>query len=415
MNRKTLILTLFALLLVFSLAACGGDKGAEPTQAPVDTTSDTQSTNTDTGDNAAATPVPPTPTPEPTDTPVPPTPTPEPTDTPEPAEEMTSEFARIEDVVDSYHSVGEFVYEVTTTPADETESGNINLTVASDWVKADNVYGYNIATTLSGFDLSQAEGGEDVPQEMQMISVGDTTYIKFGDQWMAMPRSEMGEDDTMSINIDDFISDMDEVEKVGKETINGIKTIHYRYKDTTSFENILNDILASQLGEEEDLTKFKAVDTQTSGDIWIAEKDKYAVKVVINMETTFEGDDKTVHIKGLSRMEISDVNGDITVEPPADAPQPGDANVPGFEPGTFPMPEQTTVEGSFGGVTNLVSQLSVDEINAFFQEELTKLGWTNEGNEMMPTWTKDGQSFILMVSPNDDGTTSIVIMPNPEQ
>ena len=64
-------------------------------------------------------------------------------------------------------------------------------------------------------------------------------------------------------------------------------------------------------------------------------------------------------------------------------------------------------------MTNLISQLSVDEINAFYDEELPKLGWTKEG-DMMPTWSKDGKSFILMVTSNDDNTTSILIMANPE-
>lgn len=410
MKRKTLVLTLLALLLIFALAACGGEKGEETAATPASTaTSETQSSDAGAAKvEPTATPVPPTPTPEPTATPVPPTPT------PEPKEEMASQFARIEDVVNSYHSVGEFIYEITTKPADDTDSANIHFVMESDWVKADNPYGYNIATTISGFDLSQSENGEDIPQDMQMVLVDDTSYIKFGDQWVSASRSDVGEEDTLSINIDDFISDMDEVEKVGKETINGIKTIHYRYKDTSSFKDTLNDILSSQLGEDEDLTQFKAVGTQTSGDIWIAEKGQYAVKVEINMETTFKGEDKEVHIKGSSLMEISDVNGDITVEPPEDAPKPGQANVPGFEPGAFPIPEQTTVDGSFGGMVNLSSQLSVDEVNAFYQEELTKLGWTSEG-DMMPTWTKDGQSFMLMVTPNDDNTTTILIMVNPEQ
>ena len=322
MTRKTLFFTLITLLLLFSLAACGGEKATEaPTSAPAEK-APAEKAPTEKA-QPTPTPVPPTPTPEPTDTPVPPTPT------PEPQEEMSSEFSRIEDVVNSYHSEGESIYEITTTPADEMETGSIHMTIASDWVKADNIYGYNIATTITGLDISQAES-EDVPQNMEMISVDDTSYIKFGDQWMSMPRSEVGEEDTMSIDIDDFISNMDEVEKVGKETVNGIKTIHYRYKDTSSFENILNDILSSQLGEGEDISKFNAVDTKTSGDIWIAEKGKYAVKVEITMETTFKGEDKEVHIKGVSRMEISDVNGDITIEPPADAPQPGQASIPGF-------------------------------------------------------------------------------------
>ncbi len=417
MKRKNRVLPILALLLIFSLAACGG-KSAEPTQAPAtdNAPAASQPANSDSGAKTEATSVPPTNTPEPTNTPVPPTPTPAPTNTPEPQEEMASDFARIEDVVDSYHAEGEFSYIVTTKPKADDGDLDLKMTFSSDWVKADNPYGYNTATVIKGVDLGQGTNDEETPQDIQMISIDDVTYLKINNQWMSMQRDETGDDPTMSINVDDFIANMDEVKRVGKEKVNGINAIHYQYKDTASLESILNSIMEQQLGENEDLSQFEAVDTAASGDIWIAEKGKYAVKAETNMETTFKSKDgdKEVHIIGRTLVEIKDVNGDIVIEPPEDAPQPGQTSIPGFEPGTFPMPEKTTVEGSFGGMTNLTSQLSVDEVNAFYDEELPKLGWTKKG-DMMPTWSKDGKSFVLMVTSNDDNTTSILIMVNPEQ
>ncbi len=419
MKRKPLLFTILALLLVFSLAACGGGKDTEATTAPA--ANGATSAPADSGAAAASTPAPvATDTPEPTNTPAPPTNTPEPTDTPEPQEEMTSEFARIEDVVNSYHSKGELSYAVVITPDNGEDPLNITMTFDSDWVKADNPYGNNNATTISGFDLFQADNEEEgTPQDFQLISVDDTTYMKINDQWITAPRDQMGEDESMTFNIDDFVSSMDELKRVGKEKVNGINAIHYQYKDSSMFENALNGVLESQLKDNEDISQFEAVDTKTSGDIWIARKGNYPVKAEITMEATFKAKDadngapKQVHIKGRTMVEITDINGDITIEPPAKAPQPGEVSLPGFEPGAFPIPEQTTIEGSFGGMTNLTSQLSADEINAFYDEELPKLGWTKQG-DMMSSWTKGDDSFILMVTPNDDNTTAIVIMANPQ-
>ena len=414
MKRRTLILPILALLLIFTLAACGGNKDTQATTAPAANTSETTAdSGSSAADNAKATPAPPTAAPAATDTPIPATNTPEPTATPEPEEEMTGEFARIEDVVDSYHAEGEFHYEVSATPADKEMDVSLNMTISSDWVKADNAYGSNVATVIKGFDMPQADSEDNTPQNMQMISVDDTTYLKVNDQWLSMPRDQSNEE-SMSMNIDDFITSMDELEKVGTETINGIKTIHYRYKNAVEFEGILADILAQQAGEE--AGQYEPVSVKTSGDIWIAKKGKYAVKAETNMDGEFKNKEsgKVVHIKARNAMEISNINGDITIEPPADAPKPGQVSVPGFEPGTFPIPEQTTVEGSFGGMTNLTSQLSPDEINAFYDKELPKLGWTKQGGGLMPTWTKGDDSFVLMVTPNDDGSANIVIMTNPQ-
>ena len=413
MKRKTALLSILVLLLLLTLAACGGKKDASDQATDGASSSGAAAVATSPAKNPTNTPVPPTNTPvPPTNTPVPPT------ATPEPEEELTSDFARIEDVVDAYHSVGEISYSISATPASEDDNLDINMKFTSDWVKADNAAGYNVATTISGFDMLQPEGEDSQDlQEMSMIELDDTTYLNINGEWMTMPRDTMGEDSGPTINIDDFVGSADELKKVGTETINGVKTIHYQYKDTKQFEESLTSMMEGQLGDKEDLSQFEMKDTKVSGDIWVAKKGKYAVKAEINLETTFKAKegDKEVHIEGRTSVEITDINGDITIEPPADVPAKGSAAVPGFGPDEFPMPEKTTVEGSFGGMINLTSELSADEINAFYDKELTNLGWTKEGVDMMTTWSKGDNSFVLMISPKDDGGSEILIMNNSEQ
>lgn len=252
-----------------------------------------------------------------------------------------------------------------------------------------------------------------------MISVDDTAYVKMGDQWMSMPRDQADTQDNMSISLDDLVQDMNELKRVGKEKVNGVNTIHYQYKDFSFFKSTVNDILLQELQDKTDVAQYKLADAKNKGDIWIAKKGGYVVKVDLSFDATFKkSSDATdakapdkIHIQMTNVTDVSNVNGDITIELPADAPKSGEVTIPGFEPGTFPLPEQTTVDGAFGGMTSLSSKLSPDEINAFFDKELAKMGWAKtEG--VMPSWSKDGNSFVLMVTPGDNGATSITILPN---
>ena len=422
MKRKNLFLMITALLLVFALAACGGsDKATEAPaeKAPAATTETASQPEATKAQEAAPTEAPAEPTEAPTEAPAQPTEMPTEEPTPEPKEEMASEFVRIEDVVNSYHSKGEFGYEIKVEPADGSEPINMHMTFESDWVKADNKYGSNIATVITGINVPGVDGEtSDQPGEFEMISVDDTTYLKLNDQWVSVPRDQTaeGEDETFSINIDDFITDMEGMKEVGTENINGIEAIHYTYQDEKVFGEMLDEIASSLMKEGEDVNQYDRGDVVAQGDIWIAKDGHYAVKAEFNMETslTSKTKDKTISIKSHTLVEISNVNGDIKIEPPAEAPKPGEVNVPGFEPGTFPIPDQTTVQGSMAGLTTMVSQLSPEEVTAFYDEQLAKMGWT-KAEGMMPSWAKGDNSFTLMITPNDDGTTTIIIMTTSQQ
>ncbi len=411
MKRKSLFLILLALLLVFTLAACGGgDKATETAEkAPAATTEMATQAPATQPEATKAEEAQPTAAPEKEATSAPQE---EPTATPE--EKPISEVNRIEDVVNSYHSEGEFTYQVTVTPADDSEDISVDMTFESDWVKADNTYGYNMATTVSGLGMPTSNDNNDTANATyQLISIDDTTYIKMGDQWISAPRDQAGdESQTFSINIDEFASNLEDLDKVGTETVNGIKATHYTYKDESVYDSMLGDILSSLKKENENIDDYDKGNVVTQSDIWIANDGKYPVKAETTVEATFKSkvSDKQISVKAHTLVEISNINGDITIEPPADAPKPGEVSVPGFEPGTFPIPDQTTVDGSMAGMTTMTSQLSVDEVTAFYDEQLTSMGWTKtEG--IMPTWTKDGNSFTLMITPGDNNTTSIVILP----
>ncbi len=407
MKKITFVLVASLLLIGLLLSGCGSSQKeeAQPTEAPAQQAQQTEAPA------ATPTPVPPTPTPvPPTPTPVPPTPTPELT------EELSGSFTPIEEAVDAFRSKGSISYDISGLPDETDQQGmKIDMTFTNDWVKSDNPYGFNMKTTIEG--LNTGTESEDVPSSMEMVYYDDTVYLKLGDQWMTMPRDESDDASAMTIDPEDFISGMEDLKKVGTETVNGVKTVHYSFSNVENFTSMLNNIMQEVLKDKQDVT-MTAGQSSIKGDLWVAKDGNYPVKMDVDSAVTFDvtaadesgkKEDMTISIKMKIYNESYDINGDVTVEPPEEAPQPGQVNIPGFEPGAFPIPEQTTVEGSFGNMTSLTSQLSPEEVNAFYDEALPKLGWTKQAGPA-PSWSKGEDSFILMVTPGDNNTTSILIM-----
>ncbi|HID35134.1 MAG TPA: hypothetical protein EYP25_11330 [Anaerolineae bacterium] len=398
-NRVLILLT--ALLLVFALAACGGGE-KESTSAPARDTAGVTSTP---AQEAAAT-MPPTPTPEP------PTPTPEPTNTPtpeptpEPIEELSGSFQEIEDVVDSYRSKSEVHYIISGIP--DSEDINVTMEYVTEWTKADNPAGFNMAMRMTMSGLDNMEG-----DEVQIVMIDDTAYVKFDNKWVSMARDEM--DAPSALEVEDVLQGLVNPQRVGMEKVNGIETIHYSFSDITNYDFLLQGFLQENLKDE--YISMRPKQAKSQGDIWVAKDGGYLVKMDVRtyaeLEFIVDGEELSPAILDFRMYnEVTKVNSDIRIEPPEGAPKPGEVDVPGFDPGTFPIPEETRIEGSVAGMTSLVSQLGADEVSKFYDETLAALGWTKQEG-FMPTWTKDGYSFNILINPNEDGTTSIIIMTNP--
>ncbi len=394
-TKKHILLLITILSLALLLAACGGSEAEQPT---------------DTGGEkavAAATNIPvpeatDTPMPEPTDTPEPvPTDTPvtEPADTPEPEEESDiSTRNRMEELFDSFRSRGNFGTSIRYANGETEEQ---SMTFEMEWVNVDNEYGGDMSMVMTGFG-HEDEGSFD---SMAIYSVGDTMAMNVGGEWMSSPRdpSDFNDMPTMFQNPEDFTDNLDDLDRVGKETVNGFKTVHYRFEDSSFF---------GMLFSEEDLDPAENLDT-VSGDIWVAEDGEWVVKMVYEIEgkdIPDDGDQGDLEFIDMSwEFEVYEVNSIDSIELPDDAPEPGEASVPGFEAGEFPIPADTTMQGGFGGVYVLESALSEEEVNAFYDDELTALGWTKEEG-FMPIWSKDGVNITLMIGPGESGGTSIMIM-----
>lgn len=318
-------------------------------------------------------------------------------------------------VLKSFRATSESIF--ATTYADGTVDEQKSSFVSA-FVRTDGPFGFDESIEMSteDGDHAGADTGSDAapaPEKMVIISVGENTAMQMmGKQWtvaardvdQASPSFEMFSGLPGEMN--DILSD---AKKIGDETVDGIETTHYRVEDKTVFEAMLGTIMDESEGKL----------VQLGYDVWIAKEGGFAVKYqfVIEVEDAKVMDadgQEVVAPKMLMSMsyELSDVNTPITIEWPADAPEPGQIDMPGFDPGQFPLPPQSKVESSMFGITNITSSLSPDEVIAFYTDTLEGMGWIVEGMGGFYNWSKGDLTLSMVIGPDDTGGGSrITLMP----
>ena len=240
--------------------------------------------------------------------------------------------------------------------------------------------------------------GNDPQDQVEMIAIGQDQWIKFGDEWMY---AQAGEDETSEFgdvlfSPEEIFSDMagNDYDYLGKETVNGVKTKHYRFQITA-------DAAAA-------FAEMGSVEADTV-DVWVANEHglpEIPIKIVIVVKG--EVGDNGEHGTATITMELSDVNANFTIEPPADAGANAFAGLPEY-------PNATDVS-IFGSMFSFHTTDDVETVQAFYEKALTDAGWTKgEISEMegmvMEDWTKDDQTLSLMITADEEnGGSSVMLM-----
>lgn len=347
---KRWMMALIAALLLFSLACAGLGGGSDETETPVATQ--------ETGGEQQ-------PTQKPTE---------------EPTEESTDDETLPE--VDAEALKGLDSYRTKMTMRSEYDDGTVTeVSILQEYIR--DPY-------ASRMVMESVGGEEDAAGTMEMIQVGTTQWINFGGEWMQSEATDDGSgfgEDTM-INYDDITSDMgdDDYEYLGRETVNGIKTKHYRLN--------LTALEAAALG---------GGITEGSSEVWIADESDLPT-FTVRMIVTYKGDIETDK-PGMATIsqDVYDVNQDFTIEPPAEALAGGlPEDVPMYPGGT----ELTTMSG-------MVSFHAPDDaatVTTFYDEALVENGWEKDAEAFMPTFKKEGRELQLYISDDEAGGSSVVIM-----
>ena len=381
MITKRLLILPLIVLLALSLSACGKDKPtptAEPQAAP-----------------ATSTPVPPTSTPvPPTNTPVPATSTPaaaQPSDTSTRKVDASNTFAEPSAVLDAYRIRGRF--QITTTYSDTTTTSQ-DMTLDGAFVKADNAYGSN-----RSFQMTIKDG--DTVDDVAIYEIGDWVSARSQGQWITVGRDNAGNftamPDLLVGLVDQFALEGDKAQNLGDDPVSGQPAVHYRIDDISMFQDLAQIAPDSQ----------EVIDSVTM-DVWVAQDGNYILKynvqaAVSNVKETDASGADTMTSQAVDwSYEIYDANGDVTVELPADAPEPGAVSIPGFAEGAFPLPEGGQLAANAIGMPEVTSDLSQDELVKFYSDAFAALGWDFSGDFGLYQVSKGDVSFSMFIDVADN-------------
>ncbi len=372
---------LVVLLLGLTLAGCGRDEEPEPTA-------------TSTVAVATHTPIP-TSAPLPTETPIPAV---------SPTESVAVEtnlegpiFDIPSNILTSYRTRGALVL-TTLLNGDGTERESLQLEGA--YVAIDGEFKFN-----QFFVLDALQAGSTVTETVAIYQVDDVVAAYFDGEWRTAGRRDAGislGDNPFNQPLTALTNPPGEATEIGSETLAGIETTHYQITDPAFFVQIAKINMAEGQTIE-----------NVQIDIWVATAEKYIVKYVISatvndaLDFDAEGNPLRADQQVAWDFELYDIGADVVIEIPAEAPDPQAFTPPGFTEGSFPLPAGAMVRVNPFGQTEIITDLSQDEVVSFYTKILSQLGWKLEGAFGLYEATKDDLAFGLVTLENAQGGTRV--------
>lgn len=221
--------------------------------------------------------------------------------------------------------------------------------------------------------------GPDAEEEswMEMIWVDGATYMNFGEGWMAMTSQDEMEN-PWTHSPDDYISG--DSQRVGTETVNGYRCVHYRARDTEAL-----------LG----------IGQVTEADYWVSTEHDVVVRSIVKWAAT-DGEGRSGQYD--LQWDITEINEPISIVAPEGVAKPG-------LPEDVPLMAGATNLSSMMGITTFDIDATAEEVTTFYMEALADNGWTHEDSAIatMHSFSKDGRSLTLMID-DEETPTSVTIM-----
>ena len=224
----------------------------------------------------------------------------------------------------------------------------------------------------------------------EMWQIGDTSYMKSGENDECVSFSTEGaEKDIQKGSFNpSMLGSIEDAKYVGRETINGIPTKHYKYNSKTGMLAALAD---------------------ASGETWVASDGGYVVKYTVKWTGGGGlfglGASPTATGGGSWTWELSDVNKPIEIKPPEGC-EGSQLDLP-----IMPVAKEKT---HFGDMTGYKTVGTLAEAAKFYKDELAAAGWQPEGEPtemgelVMLNYTKDDQKLSVMIS-GTEGDVSVIL------
>lgn len=214
-----------------------------------------------------------------------------------------------------------------------------------------------------------------------------TAYTKIGEDACSSTPIQQGNTLSDQLEPAGFLNFIVGADEAGSETVNGLATKHYTFDQRA-------------LGQQGI--------TESTGEVWVASEGGYVVKYVL----TSKG--KSGYFgEGLAGTlgwdyELTDPDQPITIQLPKDCPP--DLVAAPSDPVDAPMlPDAANVD-NLDGVLSYDTSTSLKEAAAFYQGQLSSLGWQPAADPAVQdtiaylTYTQEKKSMSIVITSDDQGT-----------
>lgn len=308
---------------------------------------------------------------------------------------------------------------VETLPVGDSGSEEPGATLSVDEDSLDQLSSYRAVMswnvdkedgTSEDFSIQQTATRDPAAKQLTMVSedeaveliqIGSDMWMRFGDDWMRTSSDDVSIDSFGDVlqTSDGWIADLDdsEYDYIGRETANGIQTQHYRSERSEHWGTFFGMLGAG--GEAE----------SGVADVWVADEaalPRFVVRFAVEVSGEIDGVAATMTLN----QDVSAVNEPLVIDPPEGVA------LGGLPEGVPIYPDATEVT-QFGTMTTFTVAADLETVNGFYNQALTAAGWTLEGEPTvvegtaMSSWVKAGQGLTLMISTEDGGvSTSVVVV-----
>lgn len=177
------------------------------------------------------------------------------------------------------------------------------------------------------------------------------------------------------------------------ETINGLSVTRYIFAET-------------------DLSDPDVIFDQVQGGVWVATPGDYVVKYVISTTQRVTLPDPAAHLfdegQLILQYEVSDVDEDFAINPPADFPTTNTLN-------NLPRLSDADIVSTFPNLIEYVSATTPVSATQFYQNELAAQEWTEENVSVFEekarlVFSKEGQTLTIIITPLDNDQNIKVLL-----
>ena len=391
MKKEIRWLFLFAFVLGLGTMACGLLGGNEPEEQTTEEAQEAVEDEPDapaSAEETAAAIEEPTPVPEPTETDEPePTPTKTATErSGEASGEGLPDLSNVSAGLEAYSSYRASVNMTFESLEEDGTSAGLRLESA---VIAEPPSS-SVTVSLSGDMVEEAGGFES----MSFAEIGDASYAVIpGLGCVTGGAGEMGSMDEFSeiFSTEEILGEISGGELVGEETVNGISVDHYTFDE---------DDVEETSGDLEEL----------EGHVYVAQDGGYVTRMVIEGVGTVDLLDQGVEEEGelLLEYNVTDVGAEFDVELPEGCEEAG-AQYPTFE-GAADL-------ASFAGFTTYTVEAELDDVVAFYEDEMTALGYQqpeaeqifSENSAILTFTSEEMDPVTVIINQEEEGTLSVTI------